>query len=157
VLGFIAFLAHATTYLGYDIREKFIYLWYSLHLTSWAALLLAIVLAVREKDEYSFSQISKRGEWLALFFTLLVAYAVFNFMFTSIVLSEDGSPKVIDGAYVLFSHGKVIRKLNQDEYIRQKIYEARTESGHWMLFFTAAFGMLQLRFTNSKPSRTRVG
>jgi hypothetical protein len=71
----------------------------------------------------------------------LFAYAIFNFgMF--LTLSEGGGPTVRDGKYLLTSHGRVIRELTEAEYHRQRAYEVRGFSGHWMVFASASLMLL---------------
>ena len=60
-------------------------------------------------------------------------YAFINFALF-MVLMEGGSPSVKNGNYYLQSHGRKIRDLTKDEYLRFQSYEVRGFSGHWMFF-----------------------
>lgn len=60
-------------------------------------------------------------------------YAIINFALF-MPLMEGGSPSVKNGNYYLQSHGRKIRDLTKDEYLRFQSYELRGFSGHWMFF-----------------------
>lgn len=59
------------------------------------------------------------------YFGLFWAYAIFNFLFAAIILHEGGSPGVVVGERVLFTHGAVESTLAEGKYARHLVYEAR--------------------------------
>lgn len=82
-------------------------------------------------------------EWSKRLAVVLLAYAIFNFLFTMIVLNEGGFPAVVDGRAVLhtYNFGVVIRELTPAEYQLHQAYVVRASSGHWMLlYYLAAMG-----------------
>ena len=70
---------------------------------------------------------------LIIFGVVLFVYAFVNFM-TFMSLMEGGSPVVINEAYYLNDHGRMIRELSPNEYHTFEKYEVRGFSGHWMIF-----------------------
>ena len=91
--------------------------------------------------------------WLVAALPLLLVYAVFNFLAVAF-LNRGGVPsRWEDGAYVLHSHGTVIRFLSQPEYHRHKSYEARMSSAHSMLFYCFAGVMLCAARRQGGPAR----
>ena len=76
--------------------------------------------------------------WVAAMALILMIYAVCNFILfmTSGLL---GDAKFEDGRYVLMSHGRLVRELTQDEYVKSRAMEVRGFSGHWMLFYFVPF------------------
>jgi hypothetical protein len=82
-------------------------------------------------------------EWAKGVAVLLLIYAVFNFLFTMIVLNQGAYPAEVDGRYVLhtYNFGVVLKELSQAEYLLHQAYTLRASSGHWIfLFYLAALG-----------------
>jgi hypothetical protein len=46
----------------------------------------------------------------------------------------EGQPRIKDGAFVLTSHGRVVREVSEPEFRDAQRLEVRGVSGHWMLF-----------------------
>ena len=59
-------------------------------------------------------------------------YAFINF-FVTFQYIANGMAEIIDGKYVLNNHGE-ITEITKEMYGKQKIYEMRLFSGHWILF-----------------------
>jgi hypothetical protein len=72
--------------------------------------------------------------WILFADSLLLAYAVVNFV-VCLQLMGNGGADIVNGAYVLTSHGRVLSHLTQGEYHLHKAYELRYFSGGWLLFW----------------------
>jgi len=157
LLGLIVGLGvHALTYLGIDPREKIKTFWYALQLTSALAFMLALILLGRKEKAPDTSGFDNSLIVLTSCFGIFMAYAIFNFLFTGMVLNHDATPQVVNGQYVLFSHGAITKPLSAAEFVKHKIYEARMNSGHWMAFYLMAAGAMYKRMRQSEnPSRQR--
>jgi len=55
---------------------------------------------------------------------------------------HGGSPEVINGSYQLTDHGKLIRYLTEEEYLRFRNYELRFFSSGWMIFYAGTVAYL---------------
>src|SRR6188472_585482 len=62
------------------------------------------------------------------FFVYVLASGVFYFA------THEGRTHVVDGKFVLTSHGRVIREVSEPEFRDLQRLEVRGVSGHWMLF-----------------------
>lgn len=139
LLGFIVGLViHALTFVGIDPRDNFQTLWYVLQVSSALCLIPALIFFSRREAEASSAPPDIYTTALLCGFAFFVAYAIFNFLFTGMVLNADASPEIYDGQYVLYSHGAVVRKLTAVEFMKHKRYEARLHSGHWMFLYLLA-------------------
>jgi hypothetical protein len=77
--------------------------------------------------------------WMRVTAYALVAYGVFNFFFTGMVLSEGGIAQPAGGGEgALVDHGKIIRRLSAREYQQFRAYPLRMSSGMWMLLYALA-------------------
>ncbi|HSH03707.1 MAG TPA: hypothetical protein VLL52_14405 [Anaerolineae bacterium] len=74
--------------------------------------------------------------WGRVVMGLVLVYTILNF-FYFMQLSEGGGPSIVDGQFVIQSHGTIIREITEAEYNRQQAYVVRGFSGHWMLFALA--------------------
>ncbi len=82
-------------------------------------------------------------EWSKRVAAGLLLYAVFNFLFTMIVLNQGAYPAVVEGRYVLhtYNFGVVLRELTPAEFQLHQAYTLRASSGHWVfMFYMAALG-----------------
>ena len=48
---------------------------------------------------------------------------------------SDGNATVTEGQYLLTMHGRVIKRLTEEEYHSQRAYELRMFSGCWLILF----------------------
>lgn len=80
--------------------------------------------------------------WMKILSVVLVAYAFFNFFFVAFVLTREGVPSAKSGRKALVSHGKVIRRLSDEEYKKHQAYSIRGYSGHWMMFHAVGMTVL---------------
>jgi hypothetical protein len=82
-------------------------------------------------------------EWAKGVAVGLLIYAVFNFLFSMIVLNQGAYPAEVDGRYVLhtYNFGVVLKELTREEFLLHQAYTLRASSGHWIfLFYLAAMG-----------------
>ncbi|MBN2695158.1 hypothetical protein JXR93_10905 [bacterium] len=77
-------------------------------------------------------------------------YAIINFML--FMLSQHGSPTILDGKFILQNKGVFIKNLTEIEYFKYKANEIRGFSGHWMLFYGYAVGYFWPKSDNNKES-----
>jgi hypothetical protein len=126
-------VVHGLTFAGIDATGAFPALW-SLHAGAIAAVGAAALSARRAGDSRSDSALERWPGWALALAAAAFAYAVLNFGLF-FVHSEGGAPEVVNGAYVLADHGRVIRALTAAEFREQQTYITRGFSGHWMLFF----------------------
>jgi Ca2+/Na+ antiporter len=79
-------------------------------------------------------------KWLIAIYTLLSLYLMANFII--FVFGPKGQPGIIDGKYVLQSHGHIISELDKREYDIASAQMLRGFSGHWIIFsLVAATGL----------------
>lgn len=134
----IGLALHVSTYLGVDPRELSQVLWFGLQLSSALAFIPALIFFNRRGPAYAPVPKTAYEKALAVGFFISLVYAFGNFFYASMVLNEGASPLIIDGQYVLLRHGAVIKVLGRGEFIKHQIYEARGNSGHWMVLYDAA-------------------
>lgn len=145
-LGFIVSLwAHITTFTGFD-PNVLPWVWI-LHGGIFVVFVPAIICGKKAETETPKKDLAKLifqqvPVWLRGVLGIFGAYVFFNFFFTIFVLQEGGVTGVIDGQYVLHSHGEIIRELTEAEYIKHEGYGIRIFSGHWMAFYLISFLML---------------
>lgn len=130
LLAFV-FLVHLSTFLDLNPKTEMGQWWYFLQVGSLVCFLLPLILLSRNMYSNPYSDAS--GWWVL--FAVSIVYALFNFIFTLMVLNKGGSPEFLEGTYALISHGKVIEFLNDAEFARHSIYEQRSYSGHWFLTY----------------------
>ena len=150
ILGLIV---HVISVLGIYIEDKVPYIWI-LHIGVFIVFFPAI-LELRKnpvlkspdfktnKNPFKvynliFKNAPKPVMIISLFF---VVYAMLN-IFLYMKISEGGVPSIIDGEYVLYSHGEIIKELTEPEYFKYKANVLRGFSGHWMSFYGFAMGIL---------------
>ena len=90
--------------------------------------------------------------WLPFIILLLGLYAFLNF-FRSF-LTETGTPDFENGQYVLKNHGQLIKVLTAQEYHYHKANLLRGFSGHWILFYSVATGVLYKYSGFAKPANS---
>jgi len=142
VIGFIlSVIVHGLTFLGVDPQQDFRFVWL-LHIGIFVVWIPAVIISKKDgtlKGD-DFWRIATQGwpRWMKVLPGILFGYILFNFFFSLFVLNEGGNPSVINGEKVLHSHGRIIRKLTDQEYHLHKAYLVRGFSGHWLLFYAVA-------------------
>jgi hypothetical protein len=69
-----------------------------------------------------------------------ICYAFFNFLF--FMFSDDGTPTIQNGHYVLQNHGQWVKDISAQQYHRYKTNTLRGFSGHWIAFYGVAMLVL---------------
>ncbi|HMC98368.1 MAG TPA: hypothetical protein VKG92_11970 [Flavobacteriales bacterium] len=73
----------------------------------------------------------------------LLAYTVFNFVFSLLYLNEGFTPAAYEHRYVMLSHSTVVREITRGEYLRHAAYELRGLSTHIVLFAAVSWAVLR--------------
>lgn len=149
----VGLVLHASTYFGADPRESSRGLWYGLQLSSAVAFIPALLFFNRRGPADAHAPKTRYEKALAVGFLIFLVYAFCNFFYAGAVLNEGASPVVVDGQYVLLRHGAVIRVLGRGEFVKHRVYEARQNSGHWMLLYdTVLVAIRQFSRRRSTPA-----
>ena len=159
ILVVVALIVHSLPYFGYDPRNISLKLWYGLQLSSAFALIPGILSLGfdrgREPNQIqNLNRLEKVAQaCLAVFF----CYAFFNWLIIEQFVTHGSTPKIVNGQYVLTSHGHAT-VISRELYIKQRLYEARAESGHWMLFYGMCIHALYRKVMQSRaPDRQSSG
>lgn len=137
ILLVLSLILHSLTYFHYDPRDISVGLWYGLQLCCAAVFTFTIIVSLRH-DKKSSSPVPlinrplrSTEKMILLGFGIFLAYAIFNWTFTSHVLLHDAGPELVNGHYAIGSHGS-FRTVSKEEFMKAMVYEARMNSGHWM-------------------------
>jgi hypothetical protein len=146
LIGFCLSLAvHVAALLGADVSEQVPHLWL-LHvgvIVVFGPLVLASHRAFGRAPSFAVIR-SAYPAWAVMIAAVLFPYAVLNFILF-MVATEGGTPHAEGGRFILHSHGKLIREISSSEYVAFKANEVRGFSGHWLVFYFAAFAYFSLR------------
>lgn len=150
ILGLIV---HIVSILGIYIGDSIPFIWV-LHLAIFIVWLPTILELRKNKEFMAADAKSKRNPlkffqmmfknapapvmYLTMFFFI---YSFINF-FIFMQIEMNGVPDIIDGQYVINNHGSIIKMLTEAEFYKIKANELRGYSGHWLLFYGIAMGVL---------------
>jgi hypothetical protein len=141
---------HILCIFEFNVSDNFPLVWLLHVATILAVAPIALISAAEEKREKEATTIEdtirdperyKKGlrnttwnlpKWLKTVYVLLFLYLAANFVL--FVFAPKGQPGIIDGKYVLHSHGHVISELDQKQYDIARAQLLRGFSGHWILF-----------------------
>ena len=142
----LSVIVHLLTFLGINPEKIFPGIWL-LHIgifVVWIPTVMVSKKLTNKSERKDFWKVATKDAppWMKRLCMGLFVYAFFNFFFTIFVLNKGGVPGEINGEKVLHSHGKVIRKLSEEDYNLHQAYGVRTFSGHWMLFYGVAATVL---------------
>lgn len=149
----LGLIVHIISLIGIYIEDKVPYIWV-LHVGVFIVLFPAI-LELRKNQELLKANAKTKRNPLKFFkmmfkdapapfmylFILFFIYSFINF-FLFMDVGMNGVPSIIDGKYVINNHGSIIKELTEAEYFKMKANELRGFSGHWMLFYGVAMGVL---------------
>ena len=95
---------------------------------------LAIPLAFLGRSRMGMDPFRGKPQWIVrsmqiLFFLFLVIFFAF------LAMSHAASPEIIDGDYVLDSHGKIVAHISERDYLFLKAWELRLFASGWILFY----------------------
>ena len=86
-------------------------------------------------------------------------FTVINF-FLCLWPLEAGSPKIVDGSYVLDYKGTIAKYITEEEYHRLKCIEQRLFSGHLLFFYAGTMYLhlkSEIKFQMWTPNRMQKG
>jgi hypothetical protein len=133
---FVSLLVHLLTFAGVDVSSRFPYVW-SLHIGGLFLVWIPFVLLNRS----GFGKQLKFGEmtsgvptWASLIVAAVFAYMILNFILCDHLLGGGGAD-IVNGQYVLTSHGHILAHLTEREYHLDRAYELRMFSGGWLVVY----------------------
>ncbi|WP_154668259.1 hypothetical protein [Pseudoduganella violaceinigra] len=134
-----ALIVHVLALTGVDVSEHFPAVW-GLHGGIFLVFIPFVFFSRKTLGpKPTFAEIRNAFPmWVVVLGCGIFAYALLNFALT-MVGSEVGNPSIVDGKYVLVSHGKHVRELTALEYSAFKANEIRGFSGHWLAFYFMPF------------------
>ena len=91
-----------------------------------------------EAQKHMRNLIKRCPSGVRIFSIVLFVYVFINF-FTFMGETTQGSPTEKNGKFYISNHGRIIREIDEKEYLRLKAYEVRGFSGHWMVFSYVPF------------------
>ena len=140
LLGFVlAAAVHVASLAGVDVSQRIPFVWL-LHVGIFVVF-VPFVLSSRKVLGAKPSLSGMRAlvpNWVFIAGATISAYALLNFVLF-IVATQGGNPAILDGRYVLQSHGHLIREITQSEYVAFRANELRGFSGHWLMFYFVPF------------------
>jgi uncharacterized membrane protein YdcZ (DUF606 family) len=127
--GLVLSLAvHVATSLGLDVYSRFP-LVFLLH---FVALVLFGLFALTGGYRLKFEEVTSRlPGWALAVGAVTVAYVLVNSLICA-GLSGEGNANVLQGQYVLMSHGRVLAHISEHDYHLHRAYELRLYSGLWV-------------------------
>jgi len=109
---------------------------------------LAIPLAFVDRWSKGVNPLSGKPRWVARSMQILFLLFVVQF-FVFLALSHAASPEIINGEYVLNSHGKIVGHISERDYLVLKGWELRLFASGWVVFYYAL--MLDWWFPPQEP------
>jgi hypothetical protein len=133
VLALTAFLfgltLHAFTYAGVDARDSIPKVWYSFQIAT-ALLFIPLVITGR-RDDPRLQRKFIAPKFLLACVGVFMLYAFINWTVTEMFLTHGQTPEILNGKYVLTSHGHATQ-ISYSDFLKYKAWEARAFSSHWM-------------------------
>ncbi|MBD5133390.1 MAG: hypothetical protein HDT38_02800 [Clostridiales bacterium] len=120
-------------------------------------MLVNLFLVCKNRERYPMPGRFKAFVIVALILSGLFAFTNF---FICLWPLMDGSPRIVDGNYILDYKGTVVKYITEQEYHRLKCIEQRLFSGHLLFFYTGTmFLHLQskLKLQVWTPERIKKG
>jgi hypothetical protein len=151
----LGILVNVLSLLDIDVTEKAPFIWL-LHIGIFVVWIPA-VLDLRENQELKdymqsgiLNQMNPIGFYKIIFKdipTWIILLALGGFFYAGInfilfISSQEGTASIKDGQFVLQNHGQLVRILTKQEYHHYSANEVRGISGHWILFYGMATGIL---------------
>ena len=100
-----------------------------------------------EKGQFKALLINRTPRYIVNFTKVIFVYAVVNFMYSVMHLSEGGA-SIKGGIYIIQNHGEYVRDISLSEYLFLKRTELRAFSGHWLVFYIIP--AIYFRYANEK-------
>lgn len=132
-LGFVASLAvHIHTFWGVPLAERFPEIW-MLHLGMFGVF-FPLVLALRRDKKAGVAENYGRLRKPARAALTVLGIYTFGCVMVSFA-SYEGSPEARGDRFVLSNHGRVVRELSRDEFMKAEARSERSSSAVWLLFY----------------------
>ena len=93
-------------------------------------------LAILERRSKDLDPFRGRPRWVVRS-TQMLGLLCFVIFFVFLALSHAASPEIINGAYVLNSHGKIVGYISERDYLFLKGWELRLFASGWIFFYYA--------------------
>ena len=133
---FLALLVHIATTTGVDVYSRLPSVWL-LHLG--AILVFGLFALFGRKVFRSCLQLDEMmyhlQVWVVLVFAVVFVYALLNVFLCLPFTGNGATADLVDGQYVLRSHGRVLAQLKEPEYHVHRAYELRFFSGVWLVLY----------------------
>lgn len=158
VFGLIAsIVAHTATFCGVNPQKVFPPIW-GLHVLIFVIWVPVVFMLAKRFPKGTHARLKdmapKAPAWMRGVCGVFFAYALFNLVFTMLILSEGKHVGIVDGKKVL--RGKISRVLSDDEYERYQAYEVRGFSGHWLFFYAMGTTVLYSRLKEDAEKESGV-
>ncbi|MGV8118980.1 MAG: hypothetical protein AB2L14_04365 [Candidatus Xenobiia bacterium LiM19] len=145
----LSLLAHILSFFDVDVQSEYPYVWL-LHIGIFVVFIPAILFLKKRRQNDILARTSPAFRVLA--FALFI-YAFFNFFFTIFLLKQGGcNPVSENGTYYLKNKGHIVREISENEYEKQRAYDVRLFSGHWMIFYLFGAAMLYTAIKEEEKS-----
>jgi len=145
----LSLLAHILSFFDVDVQSEYPYVWL-LHIGIFVIFIPAIMFLKKRQQSEILARTPPAFRVLAI---ALFIYAFFNFFFTIFVLKKGGcNPVSENGTYFLKNKGHIVREISENEYEKQRAYDVRLFSGHWMVFYLFGAGMLYTAIKEEEKS-----
>jgi len=97
---------------------------------------LAVPLVFVDRWSTGANPFTGKPRWVLRSMQILFVLFVAQF-FVFLALSHAASPEIINGDYVLNSHGKIVGHISERDYLFLKGWELRLFASGWMVFYSA--------------------
>lgn len=77
-------------------------------------------------------------------------YVVINFLV--FVATIPGQPRTYDGEFALYNHGKIVRRVSEEEFRDWERYEVRGVSAHWIMFSVIPAGYFLVVYPRARAT-----
>jgi hypothetical protein len=136
----LSFAVHVATFFSTNLGGIWRFFWF--HVGIFLVFVPTIAIYRYKREAFLPSALPY---WSRIPLYVLFGYFVFNMIFLAVAL-HGGSAEVVNGAYQLTDHGKLIRYITVEEYLRFTDYELRFFSRGWVIFYAGiAAYLLHLR------------
>jgi hypothetical protein len=150
LLGFaVSLVVNVASASRLDVSSRFPYIWI-LHVGMFVVCIPFVLVAHKEWGaKSSFAAIvSGFPLWARVVVVAAFAYAVVNVLLFAVLY--NGNADILNGEYVLSSHGRVLAHLTEAQYHLHKAIEIRGFSALWLLFYLLP--CLYFSFRRERPA-----
>lgn len=130
----VTFVVHAALYFGFNLRVWAPTVWTGIQL-SILLTAIGVVFCYRRATAVTpemYSEESRVLLWLTIMFAVFLPYAGINYFYHDYLL-HYGHLDFVGGHYVIINKGQLVKVILPEDVPRYQLYEARQNSGHWMI------------------------